>query len=122
MNSKDPPADPLAYPASLLFGLEASQRGYLLNQLCRSMRDAANRAAFVADEAGYMRGMGLSESQQALVRRRDWFGLQEAGANQYALVKLAGTVGVTLIQEGAVLRDESVADFLATRPLNRGKA
>lgn len=115
----DASPDPLAWPMSQPFDLAQSRKGYRINRFARSMRDAANRAAFLADEVGYMNRLGLDAGQQRLVRERDWVGLQAAGGNQYALVKLAGALGVSLIQEGAILRGQSVEEFLRTRPIRR---
>ncbi len=47
-----------------VFNGERSRAGYRLNRMAMSLTDAANRAAFVADETGYARGM-------AAERRRD---------------------------------------------------
>jgi protocatechuate 4,5-dioxygenase, alpha chain len=41
--------------------------------------------------------------------------MQVAGANQYALVKLGGAMGINLIAQGAQMRGETVEQFLATR-------
>lgn len=108
----------LSPPNSLPFGLEQSRAGYRLNQLARSMTQAANRQAFLADQEGYMRRLGLNDTHIGLVLDQDWFGLQAAGANQYALVKLAGTLGVSLLQEGAKIRGESLEEFMRTRLLH----
>ncbi|MPS27214.1 protocatechuate 3,4-dioxygenase [Pigmentiphaga sp.] len=109
----------LSPPNSLPFGLEQSRAGYRLNQLARSMTQAANRQAFLADQEGYMRRLGLDDAHIRLVLDQDWFGLQAAGANQYALVKLAGTLGVSLLQEGAKIRGESFEQFMQTRLLHQ---
>jgi protocatechuate 4,5-dioxygenase alpha subunit len=111
-------SDPLEAPQSYLFGLTESRRGYRINVLARSMRVAENRKAFTTDEAGYMTRLGLSPEEQALVLQRDWLGLQAAGGNQYTLVKLAGALGLTLVQEAAAVRGETVEQFLAGRPMN----
>jgi len=111
----------LSAPNSLPFGLEQSRAGYRLNQLARSMTQASNRQAFLADQEGYMRRLGLDEARIKLVLDQDWFGLQAAGANQYALVKLAGTLGVSLLQEGAKIRGESLQEFLRTRLLHQSQ-
>lgn len=71
------------------------------------MTQENNRHAFLANQDGYMRKMGLDETQRKLVLEQDWFGLQAAGCNQYALVKRAGALGVSLMQEGALIRGES---------------
>ena len=116
-DDQDP--DPLSRPMSLPFGLKESRHGYRINRLARSMRDAESRAAFLADEGVYMSRFHLDEREQALVVKRDWLGLQAAGGNQYALVKLAATLGVGLVQQGAMLRGESLEAFMATRPIRR---
>lgn len=119
---EDPAPDPLSQPLSLLFGLEQSRRGYRINRFARSMRDPDNRAAYLANEIGYMARFDLDARERALVTRRDWLGLQAAGGNQYALVKLAGTLGVSLLRQGASLRGESIDEFMATRPINRASS
>lgn len=93
-----------------------SLEGYRLNQLGMSLTDPTNRAAFLADEAGYMRQRGLDDAAIALVRARDWAGLLSAGGNVYLMLKIAGTVGQTLLQMGAQMRGETVEVFMATRP------
>lgn len=122
MEQKIPTNPELAAPQSLLFGLEQARAGYLLTKLARSMTKEENRRAFLADQEGHMRDLGLSNEQIRLVLEQDWYGLQAAGCNQYALVKLAGTLGVSLLQEGAKLRGESLETFLASRPLYANKA
>ena len=119
LNSSDD--SELSAPNSLLFGLEQSRAGYLLTRLARSMTQAANRQEFLADQQGYMRKQGLDSEQIRLVLEQDWYGLQVAGCNQYALVKLAGTLGVSLIQMGAKIRGETPQQFLQTRNLYIGK-
>ena len=114
--------DPLSPPYSNVFTPEHNRRGYRINQLAQSMRHAANRAAFLADETGYMTRMGLTPEEQALISRRDWYGLQVAGGNQYALVKLGGALGINLVEQGAQMRGESFEEFMKTRPIKRGTA
>ncbi|RYY68378.1 MAG: protocatechuate 3,4-dioxygenase, partial [Comamonadaceae bacterium] len=43
-------------------GVQA-RRGYALNRMCYSFNDAANRAAFKADEEACMRQHGLDAAQ-----------------------------------------------------------
>ena len=56
-----------------------------------------------------------SNPEQDLVLKRDWYGLQVAGGNQYALVKLGGALGINLVQQGAQMRGETLEQFLETR-------
>src|SRR4051794_28446102 len=101
-------------PPMTVFTGELSRRGYRLNKLGKSLTDPANRARFLADEAAYMRALGVEPDFQALVTARDWAGLIAAGGNIYLMLKIAGTVGQTLIQMGAQMRGETVAAFLAS--------
>jgi len=100
---------------SHVFDLEMSWRGYRINKLCNSLSEAVNRAAYKADEEAYLKKFGLTESEKALVRARDFSGLLEAGANIYFLLKLGVVVGEGLYHMGAKMRGESYEAFLSTR-------
>ena len=78
--------------------------GYRLNKMAMSLIEPANRQAFVVDPAGYMRGHELDDAAIALVERRDWNGLIGAGGNVYLMLKIAGTLGVSLMDMGAAMR------------------
>jgi protocatechuate 4,5-dioxygenase alpha chain len=79
-------------------------RGYRLNKMAMSLIEPANRQAFLADEAGTMRAHGLTEAEIDMVRRRDWPALIDHGGNVYLMLKIAGTVGVSVLQMGAAMR------------------
>ena len=87
-------------PGTILFTGEQSRRGYLLNRMAMSLTDAANRTSFVADELGYMRGMGLHDDEIDMVSRRDWRGMLEHGGSIYLLIKIAGALGCSLQEVG----------------------
>jgi protocatechuate 4,5-dioxygenase alpha subunit len=87
-------------PGTIVFTGEQSRRGYLLNRMAMSLTDPANRASFVVDEAGYMRGMGLHDDEIDMVGRRDWRGMLEHGGSIYLLLKIAIAVGVSLQEVG----------------------
>jgi protocatechuate 4,5-dioxygenase, alpha chain len=93
---------------------ERSRAGYRLNKLASSLTDPKNREAFLADEAGYMVRFGLSAEEQDRVRRRDWAAMLEHGGNIYVVLKIAGTVGHTLMQMGAQMRGQPLEAFMAT--------
>jgi protocatechuate 4,5-dioxygenase, alpha chain len=99
-----------------------SQQGYHINKLAISLTDSANRAAFKADERGYMAKYGLREDEMRLIEHRDWSGLIGAGGNVYLLLKIAGAVGQNLLQMGAQMRGETLEAFLQTRPGSTGSA
>jgi gallate dioxygenase len=86
---------------SYVFTGERSARSYRLNKMASSLRSAEARAAFLADEIGYMRGMGCSDQEIDLVQQRDWKGLMEYGASIYLLLKIGAAVGHSLPQIGA---------------------
>jgi protocatechuate 4,5-dioxygenase, alpha chain len=78
-----------------------AQRGYALNKMCFSFNSAANREAFRADEAAYMREYALNEQQSEAIRTRDVLGLLAAGGNVYYLAKFAGILGLDVQDLGA---------------------
>lgn len=100
-------------PGTPVFDGAAAQRGYALNAMCYSFNDAANRAAFLADEEGYMRRFGLGEEQAEAVRNRDVLAMIRAGGNVYYLAKLAGIFGLNVQDIGAQQTGMSVEAFKA---------
>ena len=98
-----------------VFTGERSRAGYRLNRMAMSLTDAASRAAFVADEAGYARGMGLDEATIDLIRRRDWKAMIDAGGSIYLLIKIAGALGIPLYAVGAHTSGMTLEQFMAQR-------
>lgn len=107
-------------PGTTVFTGERSQRGYTLNRLAMSLADPARRKQFQADEAGYMRGMGLSAAQAGLVQHRDWAGMVHAGGSIYLIIRIAGTLGQNLLQVGAQMRGETLDQLKASLPGLKG--
>ena len=62
-----------------------------------------------------MQRFSLTEEERALIRRRDFKGLIEAGMNIYAMLKLGSSTGNSLYRMGAQMRGETYEEFLATR-------
>jgi len=102
-------------PDTSIFDLRLSRRGLRLNKLCASLCSPENRAAFKRDEAAYLDRFQLTPEEKALVQRRDFQGLIEAGTNIYALLKIGSATGNGLYRMGAQMRAESYEQFLATR-------
>ncbi len=94
-----------------VFDGEMAARGYALNRMCFSLNDAANRAAFKADEEAYFDRFHLAEVQRAAVRSRSVLQMLEAGGNIYYLAKLAGVFGLSVQDIGAQQTGVSVEDF-----------
>jgi protocatechuate 4,5-dioxygenase, alpha chain len=85
--------------------------------MCGSLCSPENRAAFQRDEEAYMTRFSLTESEKALIRRRDFAGMIAAGMNIYFMLKIGSVTGTSLYRMGAQMRGESYEDFLATRNL-----
>ena len=102
-------------PGTYIFDLRLSRRGLALNRMCMSLKEAANREAFKADEEAYMAKHPLTEEQKQAVRDRDWLRMIKLGGNLFILLKLGATVGQGLYAMGAQMRGESYERFMSTR-------
>ena len=100
-------------PGTPVFDGDSAQGGYPLNAMCYSFNQAANRTAFVADEAGYMDRFALTDPQREAVRRRDVPGMIAAGGNVYYLAKLAGILGLNVQDLGALQTGVPIEEFKA---------
>jgi protocatechuate 4,5-dioxygenase alpha chain len=95
------PGFDLKPPGTFVYDGPVSSRGVRLNRFALSLKSPVNREAFLRDEAAYLALYGLTEGEAALVRRRDWTGLQKAGGHLQAILKLAATLGLDLYDIGA---------------------
>lgn len=100
-----------AIPGTVIFDGAAAMKGYALNKMCFSFNEAANRAAFLADEAAYCRRFGLTAEQTAAVAARDVLALLRVGGNIYYLAKLAGILGLSVQDIGALQTGVTVEAF-----------
>ncbi|HOF50656.1 MAG TPA: protocatechuate 4,5-dioxygenase subunit alpha [Rhodoferax sp.] len=104
-------------PGTTPFDGEQAKKGYALNKMCFSFNDAANRAAFLADEEGYMKKYGLTEPQAAAIRAKNVLQLISAGGNAYYLAKFAGIFKLDMQDIGAqqtgMTKDEFKAKLVA---------
>ena len=104
-------------PDTSIFDLRLSLRGRRLNKLCAALCSPQEREAFKRDEEAYLSKFGLNETEKDLIRKRDFKGLIEAGANIYYLLKIGAVTGNGLYRMGAQMRGESYEEFLSTRRL-----
>ena len=104
-------------PGTTPFDGEQAKLGYALNKMCFSFNDAANRSAFLADEEGYMKQYGLTETQAAAIRSKNVLQLIAAGGNAYYLAKFAGIFKLDMQDIGAqqtgMTKDEFKAKLVA---------
>ena len=108
-----PAQEPRLIFGTPVFDGAAAARGYALNAMCFSFNEAANRAAFVADEDAYCRRFGLDEEQRRAVADRDVAAMIACGGNVYYLAKLAGIFGLGVQDIGAQQTGMSVDAFKA---------
>jgi protocatechuate 4,5-dioxygenase alpha chain len=108
-------------PGTFVFDAERARRGYPLNRFCMSLMRADNRAAFKADEAGYVRGFGMSEEQIDSVLTRNWNRMLDLGANVYFMAKLFFTDGIS-VQFAAAQMSGMTQDAYAKMMLAGGRS
>ncbi|CCQ74521.1 protocatechuate 4,5-dioxygenase subunit alpha [Magnetospira sp. QH-2] len=98
-------------PGTFVFDAEQSRKGYHLNMFCMSLRQESNRAAFRADEAGYLDQFPMTEAQREAILTRDWNGMLSLGGNIYYTAKLAMTDGISFQDLAAVMTGVSVEEY-----------
>ena len=96
-----------------IFDGHEAMKGYGLNAMCFSFNDAANRKAFLEDEAAYCARFHLTPAQIEVVAKRDVLGMIREGGNIYYLAKLAGIFGLNVQDVGAQQTGMSVEAFKA---------
>lgn len=100
---------------ALVFTGERSQAGYRLNRMGMSLTRPENRARFKEDEVAFMTEAGLTAQEIDLVRRRDWKAMLDHGGSIYLLIKIAGSLGITLPEVGAHTRGMTLDAYQAMR-------
>lgn len=100
---------------ALVFTGERSQAGYRLNRMAMSLTRPENRARFKADEAAFLAEAGLNETETDLVRRRDWKGMLDHGGSIYLVIKIAGSLGITLPEVGAHTAGMTLEQYQASK-------
>ena len=98
-------------PGTTLFDGEQAMKGYALNKMCYSFNGAPARAAFLADEEGYMESFGLNTAQKQAIRNRNVLELIAAGGNIYYLAKFAGIFKLSVQDVGAQQTGMTTAEF-----------
>jgi protocatechuate 4,5-dioxygenase alpha subunit len=107
-----------AIPDTSIFDLRLARRGQRLNRMCAALCSPHERDAFKRDEAAFMARFGLTEAEKALIRKRDFQGLIDAGMNIYSMLKVGSATGNGLYKMGAQMRGETYEQFLATRNIS----
>jgi len=98
-------------PGTTVFDAQRSRQGYWLNQFCMSLMKADNRAAFKADESGYLDRFPMTPEQKQSILDRDWNRMIELGGNIYFTAKLGATDGLSFQQIAANMAGMSQQDY-----------
>jgi len=103
-------------PSTFIFTGEICSRAYALNRFAFAFKHAAHRQRFEQDPEGLMTQFGLSESEKALVRKRDWTGLVAAGGHHFNIIKIAAAVGESHLHVGAHMCGADWDEFKQSLP------
>jgi protocatechuate 4,5-dioxygenase alpha chain len=86
-------------------------RGYWLNRAFNDLREPAARDAWLADLNGYLARYPLTDEEKRAVTSGDWPGCIALGASVYTLTKVGATIGMSLLEMGAQMRGQTMAEF-----------
>jgi protocatechuate 4,5-dioxygenase alpha chain len=100
-------------PGTFVFNAERSRQGYGINMFCMSLMKDANRKAFKANEAGYLKQYPLTPEQTDAILRRDYNRMLELGGNIYFTAKLGATDGHSFRHLAAVMTGSTQEDYAA---------
>ena len=98
-------------PGTTIFTIELAQKGFELNQFCMSLRRAANRDEFHADERAYVDKFPMTEEQKQAVLDRDFQRMLDLGGNVYFLSKIFASDGLSYVQAVSTMTDLTVAQY-----------
>jgi protocatechuate 4,5-dioxygenase alpha chain len=112
------PAAPVAHdyddiPGTFVFDAEKSRQGYGINMFCMSLMKEANRKAFKADEAAYLKQFPLTPAQTQAILERDYNRMLELGGNIYFTAKLGATDGHSFRHLAALMTGSTQDDYAA---------
>src|ERR1700735_4249805 len=102
-------------PGTFVFDAERSREGFGINMFCMSLMKDANRKAFKANEAEYLKKFKLTPEQTDAVLKRDYNRMLELGGNIYFTAKLGATDGHSFRHLAAVMTGSSQDDYANMR-------
>jgi protocatechuate 4,5-dioxygenase alpha chain len=98
-------------PGTFVFDAERSRQGYGINMFCMSLMKDANRKAFKANEAEYLKQYPLTPEQTDAILKRDYNRMLELGGNIYFTAKLGATDGHSFQHLAAVMTGSTQDDY-----------
>jgi protocatechuate 4,5-dioxygenase alpha chain len=100
-------------PGTFVFNADRSRQGYGINMFCMSLMKDANRKAFKANEAEYLKQYPLTPEQTDAILKRDYNRMLELGGNIYFTAKLGATDGHSFRHLAAVMTGSTQEDYAA---------
>jgi protocatechuate 4,5-dioxygenase, alpha chain len=100
-------------PGTFVFDAERSRQGYGINMFCMSLMKEANRKAFKANEAEYLKRFNLTPAQTEAILKRDYNRMLELGGNIYFTAKLGATDGHSFQHLAALMTGSSQQHYAA---------
>ena len=100
-------------PGTFVFDAERSRQGFGINMFCMSLMKDANRKAFKANEAEYLKQFKLTPAQTEAILKRDYNRMLELGGNIYFTAKLGATDGHSFRHLAAVMTGSTQDDYAA---------
>lgn len=98
-------------PGTTIFTIELARKGFWLNQFCMSLRTAANRERFLADNRKYLDEWDMTEEQKQAVIDRDFQKMLDLGGNVYFLSKIFASEGLSYVQAVSTMTDMNVEQY-----------
>ena len=98
-------------PGTFVFNADRSRQGYGINMFCMSLMKDANRKAFKANEAEYLKQYPLTPEQTNAILKRDYNRMLELGGNIYFTAKLGATDGHSFRHLAAVMTGSTQEDY-----------
>jgi protocatechuate 4,5-dioxygenase alpha chain len=95
-----------------VFDGDTSRRGYRMNKMFMSLRTAAARERFLADEAAYCDEFRLTAEQKKAVADRDWQAMLDLGGSIFYVYKLAMMDGRSMQYLGGVFTGMTEEEFV----------
>jgi len=100
-------------PGTTVFTAQRAREGFPLNQFCKSLQVAENRARFHADERAYVDEFSMSEGQKQAVLGRDYQKMLDLGGNIYFLAKIFLSDGQTFAQAASSMTGMTMEGYQA---------
>src|SRR5712691_4950922 len=98
-------------PGTFVFDAERSRQGYGINMFCMSLMKDANRKAFKANEAEYLKKFNLTPAQTDAILKREYNRMLELGGNIYFTAKLGATDGHSFQHMAAIMTGSTQEDY-----------